>query len=145
MTDTTSPLDHSGLAVLSRWECFDRLGRMPVGRIAFVSNGDPVIFPVNHALDGEAVVFRTNAGSKLLAADAESPVAFEVDGYDPERRTGWSVIVRGVATTVRDLQVIARLDRLGVGPWADVVDRAYWVRISTYGITGRQVVHPAET
>ena len=66
MTQPSLPLDHSGLGVLSTRECFDRIAGTPVGRIAFVSNGDPLILPVNHALDGDAVVFRSNAGSKRL-------------------------------------------------------------------------------
>src|SRR6478735_1772933 len=94
------PLDHSGLGVLSTEECLDRLRSARVGRIAFVSDGEPVILPVNHGMDGDVVVFRTDAGSKLIAADDEVPVAFEVDGFDPDRRTGWSVLLRGVATSV---------------------------------------------
>ena len=144
MTKLPLPLDHSGLGVLSTRECFDRIARTAVGRIAFVSNGDPLILPVNHALDGDAVVFRSNAGSKLLAADTGSSIAFEVDGFEPTRRNGWSVVIRGIAETVEDEQEIARLNEFGVEPWADGSDRAFWVRITTYGITGREIVHPTE-
>jgi uncharacterized protein len=141
-TVTTSlPLDHSGLGVLPRDECLSRLGAARVGRVAFVSQGDPVILPVNHGMDGESVIFRTSSGSKLLASDSELPVAFEVDGYDPDRRSGWSVMVRGVACTVEEPAEVARLNLLGVWPWADLVERTFWVRIRTYSITGRQVVH----
>ncbi len=112
-----------------------------VGRLAFVSQGDPVILPVNHGLDGESVVFRTANGSKLLASDSELPVAFEVDGYDADRRSGWSVMIRGVAVTVTDPADVARLNLLGVWPWADLIERTNWVRIRTYSVTGRQTVH----
>jgi hypothetical protein len=78
----------------------------------------------------------------LLAADTEQVVAFEVDGYDADRRTGWSVLVRGVATSVEDLEEVKRLNLLGVWPWADLTERSNWVRINTLSITGRQVVHP---
>jgi nitroimidazol reductase NimA-like FMN-containing flavoprotein (pyridoxamine 5'-phosphate oxidase superfamily) len=143
---TSLPLDHSGLGVLSTEECLDRLRSARVGRIAFVSDGEPVILPVNHGMDGDAVVFRTDAGSKLIAADDELPVAFEVDGFDPDRRTGWSVLLRGVATSVLDPVETARLDQLGVWPWADMVERRHWVRIRGYQMSGRRVVHgaPAE-
>jgi len=140
---TSLPLDHSGLGVLPRDECLHRLGTARVGRVAFVSQGDPVILPVNHGMDGELVIFRTATGSKLLAADSEVPVAFEVDGYDADRRSGWSVMIRGVASTVEDQDEIARLNLLGVWPWADLVERTHWVRIRTYSITGRQTVHAA--
>ena len=95
---TSLPLDHSGLGVLPRKECLQRLAKARLGRVAFVSQGDPVILPVNHGMDGENIIFRTATGTKLLAADTEQVVAFEVDGYDADRRTGWSVMVRGVAT-----------------------------------------------
>ncbi len=140
---TSLPLDHSGLAVLPREECVRRLATARVGRVAFVSQGDPVILPVNHGMDGESVIFRTANGSKLLAGDSELPVAFEVDGYDVDRRSGWSVLVRGVAVTVADPADVARLNLLGVWPWADLVERTHWIRIRTYSITGRQTVHQA--
>lgn len=140
---TSLPLDHSGLGVLPREECLRRLGAARVGRVAFVSQGDPVILPVNHGMDGEAIVFRTATGAKLLAADNEQPVAFEVDGFDVDRRSGWSVMVRGTATSVEDSDEVARLNLLGVWPWADLVERTHWVRIRTYSMTGRETVHPA--
>jgi nitroimidazol reductase NimA-like FMN-containing flavoprotein (pyridoxamine 5'-phosphate oxidase superfamily) len=140
---TSQPLDHSGMGVLTRDECYERLRTARVGRLAFVNQGDPVILPVNHGLDGEAIVFRTAPGSKLLAGDAERRVAFEVDGFDADRRSGWSVLVRGTATTVENQQEIERLNRLGVWPWADLVERTHWIRIATYSVTGRQTVHPS--
>ena len=51
------PLDHSGLGVLSREECLRRLRAARVGRVALIDQGEPVILPVNHAVDGAAVVF----------------------------------------------------------------------------------------
>jgi nitroimidazol reductase NimA-like FMN-containing flavoprotein (pyridoxamine 5'-phosphate oxidase superfamily) len=131
------------MGVLPHDECLARLAGARVGRIAFVSAGDPVILPVNHEMDGESIVFRTANGTKLLAADSEQPVAFEVDGFDADRRAGWSVMVRGVATTVEDQEEVKRLNLLGVWPWADLIERTHWVRVRTYSMTGRQTVHPA--
>jgi len=136
------PIDHAGLGVLTQDECLHHLRRAQVGRIAFVENGEPVILPVNHGMDGEVVVFRTAPGAKLFAAEAELSVAFEVDGFDVDRRTGWSVVIRGTATAVEDPKDTARLDLLGVEPWADLTERKNWVRIRAFSMTGRQVVHP---
>lgn len=138
----TIPQDHSGMGVLSMEQCLERLGSARVGRIAFMSDGFPVIFPVNHGLDDQSVVFRTADGTKLAAADNEMPVAFEVDGFDADRRSGWSVLVRGTATAVDDPAGMARLAQLRVWPWADAVERVNWVRIAAHEITGRQIVHP---
>jgi len=140
---TSLPLDHSGLGVLSHDECLRRIRDTQIGRVAFVDDGEPMILPVNHGLDGDAVVFLTAPGAKLLAADRELPVAFEVDAYDADRRAGWSVLVRGTASTVEDPAEVSRLNQLGVSPWADLAERINWVRIRTYSLTGREVVHPA--
>ena len=69
------------------------------------------------------------------------PVAFEVDGYDADRRAGWSVLVRGIAAHVTDEAEVERLLQLGVWPWADAVPRLSWVRITAHEITGRQITH----
>ena len=131
--------DHAGLDVLPLAQCLHHLRAAQVGRVAFVHDGEPLILPVNHGLDGEAVVFRSSPGSKLAAAQDELPVAFEVDGIDVDRQTGWSVVVRGTATAVVDPTVIDRLDRLGVWPWARATERRHWVRIRAYEITGRRI------
>ena len=140
---TPLSLDHSGLGVLSREECLRRIRSARVGRVAFVENGEPVILPVNHGLDGDAVVFRTAPGSKLTAAENDEPVAFEVDAFDVERLAGWSVVIRGVASVVDDQAEVTRLATFGVMPWADLAERTNWVRIRAYSLTGREVVHPA--
>lgn len=136
---TEMGLDHAGLAVLSVDDCLHHLRTARVGRVAFVWDGEPVILPVNHGVDGDAIVFRTSPGSKLAAAEEQLPVAFEVDGFDVDRQTGWSVIVRGTATAVTDPAVTERLTTLGVWPWADSAARRFWVRIRSYEITGRRI------
>jgi nitroimidazol reductase NimA-like FMN-containing flavoprotein (pyridoxamine 5'-phosphate oxidase superfamily) len=131
------------MGVLSNSDCLARLRRARVGRLAFMDRGEPMILPVNHGMDGESVVFRTAPGSKLLAAQDELPVAFEVDGFDADRRAGWSVVIRGTASSVENAAEIARLNKLGVWPWADLAERINWVRINTKSMSGRFVVHPA--
>lgn len=131
--------DHAGLDVLTLQDCLRHLRTARVGRVAFVHDGEPVILPVNHGMDGESVVFRSSPGSKLDAADDGQPVAFEVDNFDADRHSGWSVVVRGIATTVTDRADTDRLTRLGVWPWAESVERRHWIRIRAYEITGRQI------
>jgi len=129
MRISSLPLDHSGLGVLPLEECRRRLQAAKVGRVSFVDQG-------------EAVVFRTAPGSKLTAADNELPVAFEVDGFDEDHRTGWSVVIGGKATTVEEPAQLARLDLLGVSPWAGLAERTHWVRIRPYSMTGREIIYP---
>lgn len=132
--------DEHGLEVLSREECLARLREHSVGRLAVVAGGRPEIFPVNYVLDGEAVVFRTDEGTKLAAAD-RALVAFEIDEIDVATRTGWSVVVHGRAEemTTFDGPVRERsLRELGVDPWAGG-EKRHWVRIEPLSITGRRV------
>jgi nitroimidazol reductase NimA-like FMN-containing flavoprotein (pyridoxamine 5'-phosphate oxidase superfamily) len=143
MSQQPLPTDHAGLVVLPLDESLDRIRRARLGRLAILHNGEPVILPVNHEMDGDAIIFRTAIGTKLDAAFNQAPVSFEVDGYDPDRRTGWSVVVRGMANVVDEPGEVARLSKIGVSPWADAVERNNWVRVTPYEITGRQIVHAA--
>jgi len=52
-------------------------------------------------------------------------------------------VIRGTATTVEDQVDVARLNLIGVSPWAALAERIHWVRITAYSLTGREVVHPA--
>jgi len=67
-TTMTTATDNEGLEVLTYDECLQLLGSVPVGRVAFVTGGNPVILPVNHVLDGRAIAFRVAAGSMYDAA-----------------------------------------------------------------------------
>jgi hypothetical protein len=135
--------DHRGLRVLGLDECLERLRTTPVGRLAFVSEGEPVVFPVNHAVDGVDIVFRTTWGSKLQVAESSGTVAFEVDGYDSVSEKGWSVLVKGTAQLVYESVDTDRLDELGLRSWADLEALGFWVRIRPVEITGREVLQAA--
>jgi len=137
MPTTDRTLDHQGLEVLDAAACWDLVARTPVGRVAFVEAGEPMILPVNHTVVGHRVVFRTFRGSLLHEALLREPVAFQVDGFDPAERTGWSVLVRGVADLVDD---VASLGDVELHPWADTVARDDWVQIQAEEISGRRIV-----
>ncbi len=131
------PMDRQGLQVLDDDTCWRLIESAPVGRIAFVQDDKPVVLPINYAVHDRSVVFRTAAGSKFDAAILRHPVAFEVDDWSAEHRSGWSVLVDGVAMEVTDEDMKQALDQLGLEPWADEVPRTNWVRIRTQAITGR--------
>ena len=70
-----------------------------------------------------------------------SPVAFEVDEVDRDRRSGWSVVIHGIAHEVRSLgrdEITARLLTLPVDPWAGG-DKPFLLRIAPLSITGRSI------
>lgn len=132
-------LDRNGLEVLGRDDCLALLARCPVGRVVVTEQALPAAFPVNYALLGEDVVFRTRAGSKLEAASAEAVVAFEADEIDPVGETGWSVLIQGWAGLIVDAAELARVDALRVRPWAPGPDFHY-VRIRSEIVSGRRVL-----
>jgi hypothetical protein len=127
------------LTIIPEAECRRLLSEQHVGRLAFVRRGQPLIMPVNYVFDDDCVVFRTDPGTKLADAPFRR-VAFEVDGYDPDEGTGWSVLVQGYATEITrhtDPRSEA-LRRLPVAPYARGA-KAHWVEIRAVTITGRRI------
>ena len=90
MADINNPV-----TVLDEDHCWDLLASAQVGRLATAVDRTPEIFPVNYAVDGESIVFRSAEGSKLLEIVLNDQVAFEADGWTDDE--GWSVICRGTA------------------------------------------------
>ena len=132
-------VDWSGQTILSVRECEFLLGRVPVGRIAFLHDGMPRILPVNFIYRPGEVLFRTGVGSKLEIAIMERPVCFEVDGWDAIEHVGWSVVVSGSASTVDDEARLASFAHLALRPWSTPAVRHRWVEIRADEITGRRV------
>lgn len=125
--------------VLSREESLALLASVPVGRVVYTDRALPAILPVNFALDSdETVVFRTGAGSKLAAATREAVVAFEVDSFDADARSGWSVVAVGRSRVVEDSAEIERLSKLEIGTWVRMNPQHY-VKIELYQVSGRRL------
>jgi nitroimidazol reductase NimA-like FMN-containing flavoprotein (pyridoxamine 5'-phosphate oxidase superfamily) len=136
------PTDHAGLEILPFDRCLELLATVPVGRISFLADGEIVILPVNHVVDGQDPIFCTARGSKLSAAEGQDLVAFEADGYDERTKSGWSVLVNGRARAVYEDAEIQRLSRLGLHPWVTTAERPFWIRIRPTAINGRQTPEP---
>src|SRR3954451_4451611 len=101
---------------LTQDECFDFLASQELGRLAFRMLDEIHIVPINYAVDGRTLLFRTNAGNKLLAVELGASVAFEVDEVVGE--TARSVIIRGTARRL-DEQEEHRADQLPLHTWVD--------------------------
>jgi nitroimidazol reductase NimA-like FMN-containing flavoprotein (pyridoxamine 5'-phosphate oxidase superfamily) len=124
------------LRTLSPAECFGLLELGGIGRVGFAAADGIMMLPVNFAVTGKAIIFRT-APDTLLALYADGPVSFEVDYLDPALHEGWSVLVQGRARTVDDERVVQRLqDRARLQPWAGGA-RDVYVRIAPIRISGR--------
>jgi hypothetical protein len=134
--------DQAGLEILHLGDCFGLLESVPLGRIGFVASGEVAILPVNFRVDGQDVVFRAGAGSKLSAVEVGHYVVFEADSYDAATGTGWSVVVNGLAEVVDSDEEAARLDALGLSSWGGGASGRVWVRIRPSSITGRRIAAP---
>ncbi|MEZ5183012.1 MAG: pyridoxamine 5'-phosphate oxidase family protein [Acidimicrobiales bacterium] len=130
--------NRTGIEIIERRECLALLAADDFGRIGILEGGSPLILPVNYALDGEAIIFRSGEGSKLAAARRTS-ACFEIDGHDSGRHEGWSVVARGRLEEVTPYEGPA-LERLAAlpHPWADG-DRGHVLRMVIASVQGRRV------
>ena len=126
------------LEILPFDECLRLLASVPVGRIGFIADGELVILPVNHVVDGHDVAFRTARGSKLSAAEGQNLATFEADHYNEQIRSGWSVVVTGRAEIVDAEADVQRLVRRGLHSWVTTVQHPFWIRIRPTSVSGRQ-------
>jgi uncharacterized protein len=130
-------LDTSSPHRLPRGKCLQLLPRVAVGRVAFSDRALPAIVPVTFRLDGEHVVIRTSAGSRLGRIAPGTVVAFEVDEVEPALQAGWSVVVVGRAEPVEETAERERLTAL-LDPWVASRDGVV-VRIAMTVVEGRQI------
>ncbi len=131
--------DHAGLGILSREACEELLRSSAVGRLAFVSDGEVIVIPVNYRYHEGTIVIRTAVGSKLEAAARHARMTFEIDDWDDESQSGWSVLAKGQAREVLSDDEADDLLRLGLRPWADAAGKRRWLRIHPDEITGRKI------
>ena len=127
------PSDGVELSTAESWALLRQTG---VGRLAVIVQGHPDIFPVNHMVDHDTVVFRSAAGTKL-AGCAGHQVAFEVDGYDVVSASAWSVVVKGQAVQVNRLYDVLEVIELPLYPWHSG-PKPHFIRIEADSITGRR-------
>ena len=120
------------------WACRELMGSTLVGRVAFVDADGPVVLPVNFVLDGNTVLFCTSSANTIGRHLDSATVAFEVDEFDGVTKSGWSVLVRGVASFV-SAHELSRDEGLRPFPWADGV-RTLVVRVTPVSISGRRLL-----
>ena len=125
-------------------ECVSLLRASEFGRIAFIMNECPVVFPVNCRLvetSGRTwIALRTRPDNVIDRAPMQ--VAFELDGVDPFRQQGWSVLVRGTLHRI-DPDAAEFRERFDPHPWISG-ERDTWLIVDPFAITGRRL-HAAET
>jgi nitroimidazol reductase NimA-like FMN-containing flavoprotein (pyridoxamine 5'-phosphate oxidase superfamily) len=133
-----TPLVDNGLELLDDAQCRELLQEGGVGRVGVSRHALPVIVPVNYTMIDEHITFWSAPGVKLDAAQAHTVVAFEVDRFDENQRSGWSVLVIGLAREVHDPAALETARRVGLRPWVHG-DRSHLVQIGMEFISGRRI------
>ena len=126
------------LETLDREECLRLLSSQSVGRVGISIGALPAVLPVNFGLLGDSIVFSTGAGTKLEAATTRAVVAFEVDAYEPDGQSGWSVLVVGRSSILPGDQT-NRAQALGIAPWTSDGQASSFVRVQMTRATGRRL------
>ncbi|WP_199547207.1 pyridoxamine 5'-phosphate oxidase family protein [Streptomyces sp. N35] len=131
---------NDGFRELGLRECMRLMATEPVGRVVYTRYALPAVLPVNFGLDADgAVVLRTSATSDLVRAVNGAVVAFETDRIDTARHAGWSVVVTGTATVVRDPGEHERLARIMPVSWMPCPQETF-IRVEPEVVTGRELV-----
>jgi nitroimidazol reductase NimA-like FMN-containing flavoprotein (pyridoxamine 5'-phosphate oxidase superfamily) len=137
------PHTRPNLQGLDRAECLALLSAGTVGRIGLSIGALPVILPVNYVAIGDGIVFRTVRGTKLSAATHNTVVAFEVDDFEDDGNSGWSVLVRGIASETTDPEIVTEARAHALSSWALDGLADHYVLITTDEVTGRRFDHDA--
>jgi uncharacterized protein len=124
------------MQILSEPECWARLEATEFGRMAYHLADEVHIAPVNFAVSGRRLVFRTAEGSKLLGVVMNEDVAFEIDHIDDADERAWSVIARGRAQILEGEEA-RDADNLRLRPWVSS-EKHNVVAITVEDISGRQ-------
>jgi len=130
----------AAIAQLSRDECLARLAMTSIGRVAVTSQALPAVVPVNYSLVGNNIIVRTEVGGMVARGCDGTVVAFEIDDLAADGRTGWSVLVVGVAELLDGSPAIRAMEAglvSAVGPGRD-----QFIAITIARLTGRSVGPP---
>lgn len=128
------PTDPEELPVSTCWALLREAG---IGRLAVWVENHPDIYPLNFAVDHGTLIFRSHEGTKVDSALAAAPVALEIDGYDASSSTAWSVVVKGRAENIHQIQDLMNTVDLPLFPW-QAGQKNRFIRIVPALITGRR-------
>jgi nitroimidazol reductase NimA-like FMN-containing flavoprotein (pyridoxamine 5'-phosphate oxidase superfamily) len=114
-------------------ECWELLREEEFGRLAYRLVDEVHITPINYAVEGGSLLFRTAEGNKLLGVVMGSDVAFEIDRYGED----WahSVVVRGPARLLPEDEA-HRAENVPLRPWVPTL-KYNVVEIEPKVISGR--------
>ena len=131
MSETSGP---AGLYELDRPTCLALLRTQHVGRL-IIDGATPVVRVVNYTAFEQTIMFRSDPGPQIDAI-IDHPVVFEADMVDERTRSGWSVVVRGIARDQSEHLAGFGQSGANVDPWAPG-PKSRWIGIAIDAVTGR--------
>ena len=126
------------ISTMSPDTCRRQLGTEHVGRVGLPGE-PPDVIPVNYIYDEDAVIIRVDSSS-VVTRHIGRTVSFEVDHYDVDARSGWSVLAAGVLEDVT-IEVAGRWAterQVRLYPWAPG-NKDLWLRVRPIRLSGRRV------
>lgn len=102
---------------LTRDECLRHLAFASVGRVVMSARALPAVNPVRFVLLGDRVVFRAEPADQPGAISDNAVVGFQADDIDPLTHEGWTVVIVGHATHVREPSTLAALESVAPAGW----------------------------
>lgn len=137
MIDNGLMIEDDGLRALAEEECFALLLRSEIGRLGLSVQALPAIFPVTYAVVDGQILFRTGEGFKIQHVRG-SVVSFEIDHFQVASKTGWSVLVVGVADEIVDAATIESVSG-ALTPWVPG-ERSHLIGIRPAMVSGRMIL-----
>lgn len=126
--------DVDGVIELVQDRCWAALRAEEFGRLAYRLGDEINLVPVNYAVDGDTLLFRTAEGSKLLGIVMHPDVVFEIDAYGED--SAQSVVVRGKARLLEEDEA-HRADTSGLRSWLPTL-KYNVIEIRPVEVTGRR-------
>lgn len=130
---------HARFEALGPEETTALLRTHQVGRVAWDTPEGPVILPVAYAWHDGLIAFRTADWGSLAELAIPTDVAFQIDDFDAETASGWSVLMRAVTTVVTKDEELVRWQALLPAPWAPG-PRELVIRLTPRSVSGRVVL-----
>ena len=118
--------------------CWKLLGLHTVGRVGFTAGDEQIILPVNYVVDRRYIVIRTGQTVMHDVLGHGATVAFEVDHADEFSETGWSVLIKGFASEIADVDQRHIAERLPLHSWMSGPGDC-WIRMVPRTVTGRVI------
>lgn len=124
---------------ISEQRCWQLLRAGTIGRVAWTSPTGPEVLPVTYAVHDDQIVFRTAPYGPLAQLREPQAVVFEIDEFDLDQHSGWSVTARGTSRAASRADELVQLwDNADPVPWA-AGTRTLFLVVVPHQVNGRIV------